>query len=183
MDQDNDSIGSQTFATGGVFTHIPRQRWNNTRARSYMFSVHDPGKMFSKQVLGTRAFRLRALWNVLGTPLFRFKIGTNLGLHSMTYYLGIHCATCEVILMCTLRADSGLRAKPRPVRTCSRFLTSFRLHFGGVLRRRFVPRTRFDCVPAGTVLAGTRLCSRTRSDGVFREHVPARTVPRTYVNA
>ena len=31
------------------------------RARSYMFSVHDPSKMFSKQVLGTRAFRLRAL--------------------------------------------------------------------------------------------------------------------------
>ena len=32
-----------------------------SRARSYMFSVHDPGKMFSKQVLGTGAFRLRAL--------------------------------------------------------------------------------------------------------------------------
>ena len=31
--------------------------------------------------------------------------------------LCIHCATCEVILMCTLRADSGLRAKPRPLRT------------------------------------------------------------------
>ena len=31
--------------------------------------------------------------------------------------LCIHCATCEVILMCTLRADSGLCAKPRPLRT------------------------------------------------------------------
>ena len=31
--------------------------------------------------------------------------------------LCIHCATCEVILMCTLRADSGLRAKPHPLRT------------------------------------------------------------------
>ena len=31
--------------------------------------------------------------------------------------LCIHCATCEVILMCTLCADSGLRAKPRPLRT------------------------------------------------------------------
>ena len=31
--------------------------------------------------------------------------------------LCIHCATCEVILMCTLRADSGLRAKPRPLST------------------------------------------------------------------
>ena len=58
---------------------------NIQRARSYMFSVHDPGKMFSEQVLGTRAFRLRALWNVLSTPSFRFKIGTHLGLRSMTY--------------------------------------------------------------------------------------------------
>ena len=60
--------------------------------------------------------------------------------------------------MCTLHADSGLRAKPRPVRTCSWFhivQTSFRRH----TRRRFVPRTWFDRVPAGTVLAGTRLFS------------------------
>ena len=35
--------------------------------------------------------------------------------------LCIHCATCDIILTCTLRADSGLSAKPRPVRTCSRF--------------------------------------------------------------
>ena len=121
-----------------------------------MFSVHDPGKMFSKQVLGTRAFRLRALWYVLGTRSFRFKIGTHLGLRS------IHCAMCEVILTCTLCADSGLRAKPRPLRTCFGF-TSFRLRFGGVLRGRFVPRTWFDRVPAGTVLTGTWLF-RTRSD-------------------
>ena len=85
------------------------------RARSYMFSEHDPGKMFSKQVLGTRAFR--------------FKIGTHLGLRSMTY--------------CVYTAQHVLG------------FTSFRLRFGGVLRGRFVPRTRFDRVPAGTVLAGT----------------------------
>ena len=84
----------------------------------HMFSVHDPGKMFSKQVLGTQVFRLRALWNVLGIPSFRFKLGTRLGLRGM---LCLHCATCEVILTCTLHADSGLRAKPRSVRTCSRF--------------------------------------------------------------
>ena len=41
--------------------------------------------------------------------------------------------------------------------------TSFRLRFGGVLRGWFVPRTWFDRVPAGTVLAGTRLF-RTHSD-------------------
>ena len=64
--------------------------------------------------------------------------------------------------MCTLRADSGLHAKPRHLEQVIGF-TSFRLRFGGVLRGRFVPRTRFDCVPAGTVLAGTRLF-RTRSD-------------------
>ena len=43
-------------------------------ARSYMFSVHNPGKMFSEHVLGTRAFILRALWNVLGTHSFRLKM-------------------------------------------------------------------------------------------------------------
>ena len=41
--------------------------------------------------------------------------------------------------------------------------TSFRHCFGGELRGRFVPRTWFDLVPAGTVVAGTRLF-RTRSD-------------------
>ena len=44
------------------------------RARSYMFSVHNPGKMFSEHVLGTRAFILRALWNVVGTHSFRLKM-------------------------------------------------------------------------------------------------------------
>ena len=52
---------------------------------------------------------------------------------------------------------------------------SFRLRFGGVLRGRFVPRTCFDRVPAGTVLVGTRLFI-TRSDYkkwcTYREHVP-----------
>ena len=50
-------------------------------------------------------------------------------------FLCIHCATCEVILTCTLRDDSGLRAKPRPVRTCSRFhivQTTFRRRTKGV---------------------------------------------------
>ena len=68
----------------------------------------------------------------------------------------------------------------------------FRLRFGGVLRGRFVPRTWFDRVPAGTVLAGTQLfrtrsdykkwcVPRTCSENMF--HVPAGTVPRTSVNA
>ena len=61
--------------------------------------------------------------------------------------------------------------------------TSFRLRFGGVLRGWFVPRTWFDRVPAGTVLAGTRLF-KTRSD-YKKWCVPrtAGTVPRTSVNA
>ena len=41
--------------------------------------------------------------------------------------------------------------------------TSFRLCFGGVLRGQFAPRTWFDHVPAGTVLARTQHF-RTRSD-------------------
>ena len=66
-------------------------------------------------------------------------------------------------LTCTLRGDSGLRAtSPAQLEHVLGF-TSFRLRFGGVLRGWFVPRTWFDCVPAGTVLAGTRLF-RTRSD-------------------
>ena len=81
-----------------------------------MFSVQNPGKMFSEHVLGTQAFILRALWNVLGTASFRFVTGTIRGLRSMTYCV-YTAATCEVILMCTLRADSGLRAKPRPLST------------------------------------------------------------------
>ena len=50
--------------------------------------------------------------------------------------LCLHCATCEVLLTCTLRADSGLPAKPRPIRTCSRFhivQTAFRRRTKGVI--------------------------------------------------
>ena len=82
----------------------------------------------------------------------------------------IHCAMCRItqgwwdqlISMCALRADSGLRAKPRPGRTCSQFhivQTSFQRRTKG----RFVQRSWFDRVPAGIVLAGTRLF-KTRSD-------------------
>ena len=123
----------------------------------HMFSVHDPGKMFSEQVLGTRAFRLRGLWNVLGTPSFRFKIGTHLGLRSMTYCVYIHCATCEVILMCTLHADSGLRAKPCPLRTCSRFhivQTSFRRRTRGAIcsENMLWPCSSWNCSSGNTTL-------------------------------
>ena len=102
-------------------------------------------------------------WNVLGTPSFRFKIGTSS--RSAQYdLLCIHCATCEVILTCTLRADSGLRAKPCQVRTCSQFhivQTSFQRRTKGASCSentvRF--RTRSDykkwCVP--------RTCSSSKS--------------------
>ena len=74
--------------------------------------------------------------------------------------------------------------------------TSFRLRFGGVLRGRFVLRTWFDRVPAGTVLAGTRLF-RTRSDykkwcvprtcseniEPYREHICERPVCWPYLVA
>ena len=140
--------------------HIISWGWvgkGSLRTRSYLFSVHDPGKMFSKQVLGTRAFRLRALWNVLGTPSFRLKIGTHLGLRSMTYCVCIHCATCEVILTCTLRADSGMRAKPRPLRTCSRFhiiQTSFRRRTKGVIcfENMVWPCSSWNCSSGNTTL-------------------------------
>ena len=62
--------------------------------------------------------------------------------------LCIHCATCEVILMCTLHADSGLRAKPRPLRTL------FSVHERSYL---------FWMCTKGAI------CSE---NGVYREHVP-----------
>ena len=37
-------------------------------------------------------------------PFVQVENGTHLGLRSMTYCVHIHCATCEVILMCTLRS-------------------------------------------------------------------------------
>ena len=71
--------------------------------------------------------------------------------------LCIHCATCEVILTCTIRADSGLRAKPRPVRTCSRFhivQTSFRRHTKGAIcsENMVHPCSRWNCSSGNTTL-------------------------------
>ena len=68
-----------------------------------------------------------------------------------------------------------LCAKPLPVEHVLGTI-AFRLRFGGILRGRFVLRTWFDRVPAGTVLAGKRLF-RARSD--YRKWC----VPRTSVNA
>ena len=83
--------------------------WNTLWARSYMFSVHNPGKMFSEHVLGTRAFILRALWNVLGTHSFKVENGTHLGLRSMTYCVytaqrvrSFWCALSVLIAVCVL---------------------------------------------------------------------------------
>ena len=131
------------------------------RGPVHMFSVHNPGKMFSEHVLGTRAFILRALWNVLGTHLFKVENGTHLGLRSMTYCVytaqrvrSFWCALSVLIAVCVL--------SPAHLEHCSRY-TSVHTCFGCVLMGRFVPRTWFDHVPAGTVLAETILF-RTRSD-------------------
>ena len=105
-----------------------------------MFSVHNPGKMFSEHVLGTRAFILRALCKCSRYPFVQVENGVHLSLRSIDV-LCIHCATCEVILMSTLRADSGLRAKPRPLSTLVLGTTSVHTCFGCVLRGQFVPRT------------------------------------------
>ena len=69
--------------------------------------------------------------------------------------------------------------------------TSSRLCFEGVLRGRFVPRSWFDHVPAGTVLAEHDSLEpvHTTRNGVYQEHVlfwehvPAGTVPRSSGNA
>ena len=64
------------------------------------------------------------------------------------------CALSVLTAVCVL--------SPAHLEHCSRY-TSVHTCFGCVLRGRFVPRTWFDHVPAGTVLAGTILF-RTRSD-------------------
>ena len=95
-----------------MLSPIPTFLW----ARSYMFSVQNPGKMFSEHVLGTQAFILRALWNVLGTASFRFVTGTIRGLRSMTYCVytaqrvrSFWCALSVLIAVCVL--------SPRPLST------------------------------------------------------------------
>ena len=124
-------------------------------ARSYMFSVHDPVKMFSRQVLGTRVFRLRALW-MFSVPLRLDLKSAHISVCAI-YLLCIHCATCEVILTCTLHADSSLRAKPRPVSTCSRFhivQTSFRRHTKGAIcsENMVWPCSSWNCSSGNTTL-------------------------------
>ena len=81
----------------------------------------------------------------------------------------LHCATWKpwvrMIDRLTLGHDARspqLCAKPHPLEHVLGTI-AFRLRFGGALRGRYVPRTWFDRVPAGTVLAGTRLF-RTHSD-------------------
>ena len=137
------------------------------RHASVMFSVQIPGAF----VLGTSSrytvFRLRDQWIVLGTIAFRFVIGTIRGLRSLTsiHYTGQPETLVRMIDRLTLGHDARspqLCAKPLPVEHVLSII-AFRLRFGGILRGRFVPRTWFDRVPAGTVLAGTRLF-RTRSD-------------------
>ena len=73
------------------------------------------------------------------------------------YLLCMHCATCEVILTCTLRADSSLRAKPCPVSTCSRFhivQTSFRRYTKGEIcsENMVWPCSSWNCSSGNTTL-------------------------------
>ena len=157
----------------------------------YRYPMH----LFSEQVLGTNAFRLRDHWIVLGTIAFRFVIGTIHGLRSLTsmhYTAQRENSLVGMIDRLTLGHNvrsPQLCTKPRPLEHILG-TTAFRLRFGGVLRGWLVPRTWFDHVPAGTVLAGT-VPARTRSDykkwcvprTCSSEHVPAGTVPRTSVNA
>ena len=99
-------------------------------------------------------------------PFIQILIGTHVGLRNMTYF--VYCAMCrsllndwqaadEVILTRALRADSGLRAKPRPVRICSRFhsvQTSFqRRTKGAICSKNMVrPRSSWNCSSRNTTL-------------------------------
>ena len=106
--------------------------------------------------------------NVLGTIAFRFVIGTIRGLRSLTsmhYTAQRENLLVGMIDRLTLGHNTHspqLCAKPRLLEHVLGTI-AFRLRFGCVLRGWFVPRTWFDQVPAGTVLAGT-VPARTRSD-------------------
>ena len=128
----------------------------------YVFSVHNPGKMFSELVFSVHErsyYEHCEMFSV--THSFKVENGTHLGLRSMTYCVytaqrvrSFWCALSVLIAVCVL--------SPAHLEHCSRY-TSIHTCFGCVLKGRFVPRTWFDHVPAGTVLAGTILF-RTRSD-------------------
>ena len=133
-------------------SHLLKPTLESSWARSYVF-----GTQPRQNVLGTCSWytsvHITSTVKCSRYPFVQVENGTHLGLRS---------ATCEVILMCTLCADSGLRAKPHPLRTL------FSVHersylFWMCTKGAIVPRTWFDHVPAGTVLAGTILF-RTRSD-------------------
>ena len=118
---------------------------------------------------------------MFSVPLsFRFKFGTHLGLWQYWTYYVYTAQRVRSVLTCTLRADSGLRAKPRPLRTCSRFRIVQDFVIRGVLKGVInVPENMLcsEMLPAGTVLAGTQLF-RTRSD--YKKWCVPRTSPREH---
>ena len=119
------------------------------------FSVHehsdcDHCEMFSVPFhsdLKSAHISVCAVWLIVYTLRNVFKNNTRL-MRSFQLALSVLIAVC-VLTPAQLELVLGF--------------TSFRLRFRGVLRGRFVPRTWFDRVPAGTVLRGTRHF-RTRSD-------------------
>ena len=107
-------------------------------------------------------------------PFVQVENGMHLGLRSMTYCVytaqrvrSFWCALSVLITVCVL--------SPAHLVHCSRY-TSVHTCLGRVLRGRFVPRTWFDHVPAGTVLAGTILFS---TSFILLEMVCTENVPRT----
>ena len=170
-------------------------------ARSYMFSVQNyryPMHLFSEQVLGTYiyAFRLRDHWIVLvGTIAFRFVIGTIHGLRSLTsthYTAQRENSLVGMIDRLTLSHNARspqLCTKPRPLEHVLG-TTAFRLRFGGVLRgvicseNMFWPCSSWNCSGGNSSSWNPfRIQEMVCTENMFREYVPAGTVPRTSVNA
>ena len=85
-----------------------------------MFSVHVPRENVLETSSRYMSVQIASTMNVLGTPSFRFKIGTHLGLRSMTYC--VHTCRLHNVLKNNTRLMRSFQcAKPRTVRTCSRF--------------------------------------------------------------
>ena len=153
----------------------------------YVLSIHDLGR---QNVLGNK-FSVHERSDCEHCEMFSVPL--------LSDFKSAHISVCAVwLIVYTLRNVWGHfnGHSPLLIAVCvlspAHFIepvlgfTSFRLRFGGVLRGRFVPRTWFDRVPAGTVLAGTWLF-KTRLDYkiwcVSRTCSRCTPVPKTSVNA
>ena len=159
-------VWSSTFTCKGQ----PAPITNKLRARSYVL-----GTQPRQNVLGTRAFILPALWNVLGTHSFKVENGMHLGLRSMTYCVytaqrvrSFWCALSMLIAVCVL--------SPAHLEVRTLFSVHERSYLfwmctkGAICSENMVwPCSSWNC-SSGEQFSLEPV--QTTRNGVYREHVP-----------